>query len=80
MSRKHDADKVIVYERGGLVFAFNFHPAQSFTDYRIGVHEPGMYPLFVTRLTIVLLFIYRFVTVLLPCCVLRMSACDSGSH
>jgi len=50
VSRKHDGDKVIVYERAGVVFAFNFHPTQSFTDYRIGVDEAGMYPLFVTTL------------------------------
>lgn len=31
-------DKVIVCERGDLVFVFNFHPTQSFTDYKIGCH------------------------------------------
>ncbi len=36
-------DKVIVYERAGLLFIFNFHPSQSFTDYRVGVEEPGEY-------------------------------------
>lgn len=33
---KHETDKVIAFERAGLLFAFNFHPSQSFTDYRIG--------------------------------------------
>ena len=42
-SRKHQADKVIVCERGRLLFVFNFHPTQSFTDYRVGVGEPGKY-------------------------------------
>ena len=26
VSRKHDNDKVIVFERGGLLWIFNFHP------------------------------------------------------
>ncbi|XP_012277447.1 1,4-alpha-glucan-branching enzyme isoform X2 [Orussus abietinus] len=43
ISWKHDTDKVIVFDRAGLVFAFNFHPAKSFPDYPIGVNEPGSY-------------------------------------
>lgn len=43
MSLKHEVDKVIVYERAGLLFIFNFHATQSFTDYRVGVEEPGVY-------------------------------------
>lgn len=43
VSRKHEGDKVIAFERAGLVFAFNFHPTQSFTDYKIGVDTPGRY-------------------------------------
>lgn len=43
ISRKHEGDKVLVFERAGLVFVFNFHPSQSFTDYKIGVDEPGTY-------------------------------------
>lgn len=43
VSWKHEQDKVIVYERAGLLFAFNFHPNQSFPDYRLGVQEPGEY-------------------------------------
>ena len=31
----HEAAKQIVYARGGLVFAFNFHPSASVTDWRI---------------------------------------------
>jgi 1,4-alpha-glucan branching enzyme len=31
-------DKVIVYERGELVYIFNFHPNNSYTDYLIGTH------------------------------------------
>merc|ERR1711934_376931 len=40
---KHDGDKVIVFERAGLVFAFNFHWDKSFTDYRIACETPGKY-------------------------------------
>lgn len=43
VSLKNEVDKVIVYERAGLVFVFNFHPTNSFTDYRIGVDVAGTY-------------------------------------
>ncbi|VVC88097.1 unnamed protein product [Leptidea sinapis] len=43
VSCKHDGDKVIAFERAGLLFVFNFHPNQSFTDYRVGVDVPGKY-------------------------------------
>jgi len=32
----HEADKIIVFERGDLLFVFNFHPSKSFEHYRIG--------------------------------------------
>jgi 1,4-alpha-glucan branching enzyme len=31
-------DKVIVYEKGELIFIFNFHTNNSYTDYLIGTH------------------------------------------
>lgn len=34
---------MIVYERAGLLFIFNFHPQKSFTDYRVGVDIAGEY-------------------------------------
>ncbi|BFZ65057.1 alpha-1,4-glucan branching enzyme [Saitoella coloradoensis] len=43
ISLKHEGDKVIVFERAGLLFIFNFHPNQSFADYRVGVQQPGKY-------------------------------------
>lgn len=43
VSCKHEDDKVIAFERAGLLFLFNFHPVKSFTDYRIGVEMPGAY-------------------------------------
>ncbi|PHH76088.1 hypothetical protein CDD82_4136 [Ophiocordyceps australis] len=43
ISLKHEVDKVIVFERAGVVFIFNFHPQQSFSDYRIGVDTAGTY-------------------------------------
>ncbi|KIM23725.1 glycoside hydrolase family 13 protein [Serendipita vermifera MAFF 305830] len=43
VSLKHEGDKIVAFERGGLVFIFNFHPDKSFTDYRIGVDVPGDY-------------------------------------
>ena len=38
-----ESDKLIVVERGDLVFCFNFHPVNSYNDYRIGCLEPGPY-------------------------------------
>lgn len=43
VSTKHEDDKVIVFERAGLVFCFNFHPSRSLPDYRIGVEVGGEY-------------------------------------
>ncbi|KAJ3562168.1 hypothetical protein NPX13_g8663 [Xylaria arbuscula] len=43
ISLKNESDKIIVFERAGCVFIFNFHPTQSFSDYRIGVEEAGTY-------------------------------------
>ena len=36
VSTQHEADKVIVFEKGDLLFAFNFHPTKSYENYRIG--------------------------------------------
>ncbi len=33
----------MVFERGGLVWVFNLHPTQSYTDYRIGAQNGGKY-------------------------------------
>jgi 1,4-alpha-glucan branching enzyme len=35
-------NKIIVFKRGALLFAFNFHPQQSFPDYRFDA-PPGTY-------------------------------------
>jgi len=35
-------EKVIIFKRADLIFAFNFNPCQSFTDYRFGA-PPGKY-------------------------------------
>ena len=43
VSRKHEGDKVVVFERGGLVWAFNFHTSQSYTGYRVATEHPGKY-------------------------------------
>ena len=29
-------NKVIVFEKGNLLFVFNFHPSQSFEHYKVG--------------------------------------------
>ena len=34
---ENNADKVIAFMRGELLFVFNFHPTQSFTDYGIPI-------------------------------------------
>ena len=38
-----EADKLLVVERGDLVFVFNFHPTNSYTDYGVGTYLPGPY-------------------------------------
>ena len=43
ISLKNENDKVIVFERAGLLWIFNFHPTNSFTDYRVGVEQGGTY-------------------------------------
>jgi 1,4-alpha-glucan branching enzyme len=35
-------DLVLAFERGGLLFVFNFHPAHSYTDYGLAV-DAGKY-------------------------------------
>ena len=36
VSTQHEKDKVIVFEKGELLFVFNFHPTNSFENYKIG--------------------------------------------
>jgi len=36
VSRKDDSDKVLILERGDCLFAFNFHPTRSYSEYRVG--------------------------------------------
>lgn len=45
VSLKHELDRVLVFERGNLVFIFNWHPTTSLQDYRIGVPLIGEYKL-----------------------------------
>ncbi|KAJ2082182.1 alpha-1,4-glucan branching enzyme [Coemansia sp. RSA 988] len=40
---RHDSDKVLAFERGGLLWLFNFHPSNSYSDYRIGTAWAGKY-------------------------------------
>ena len=36
-------DKVIIYTKKDIAFAFNFHPERSFTNYFVPVEEEGFY-------------------------------------
>ena len=36
VSLSHEEDKIIVYEKGDLLFVFNFHPTKSFENYKVG--------------------------------------------
>lgn len=38
-----EEDKVIVFERGDLVFVFNFHPINTYDGYKVGCDLPGKY-------------------------------------
>jgi 1,4-alpha-glucan branching enzyme len=43
ISLKNENDKVLVFERAGLLWIFNFNPTESFADYRVGVEQQGTY-------------------------------------
>ncbi|KAL1814970.1 hypothetical protein ACET3Z_017544 [Daucus carota] len=43
VSCANDEDKVIVFERGDLVFIFNFHPENTYDGYKVGCDMPGKY-------------------------------------
>ncbi|XP_021900771.1 1,4-alpha-glucan-branching enzyme 1, chloroplastic/amyloplastic-like [Carica papaya] len=43
VSSTNEEDKVIVFERGDLVFVFNFHPDNSYDGYKVGCDLPGKY-------------------------------------
>ncbi|KAG4204845.1 hypothetical protein ERO13_A04G065400v2 [Gossypium hirsutum] len=43
ISRKDKGERVIVFERGNLVFVFNFHWHESYCGYRVGCSKPGKY-------------------------------------
>ncbi|KAL7247873.1 hypothetical protein ACSBR2_002724 [Camellia fascicularis] len=43
ISRKDEGDRMIIFERGNLVFVFNFHWNNSYSDYRVGCLHPGKY-------------------------------------
>lgn len=38
VSLTHEGDKVVVFERGDLLFVFNFHHTKSYEHYRIGTN------------------------------------------
>lgn len=39
---EHHEDKIIAFQRAGLIFVFNFHPVKSYENYRIDA-PPGKY-------------------------------------
>jgi 1,4-alpha-glucan branching enzyme len=39
----HEDQKLLIYRRGPLVFVFNFHPTNSYSDFRIPVPDPRDY-------------------------------------
>lgn len=41
VSLKHEADKVLVFERADCLFVVNLHPTQSYVDYRVGAALPA---------------------------------------
>ena len=43
VSSASEEDKVIVFERGELLFVFNFHVQTDYHSYKVGVGEPGKY-------------------------------------
>jgi 1,4-alpha-glucan branching enzyme len=45
VSLKHESDKVVAFERAGLLWVFNFHHSNSYQGYKIGVDVSGKYEL-----------------------------------
>ncbi|KAH7437626.1 hypothetical protein KP509_05G081300 [Ceratopteris richardii] len=43
ISSASEKDKVIVFEKGSLVFVFNFHPQNTYEGYKVGCDLPGKY-------------------------------------
>ncbi|XP_047325240.1 1,4-alpha-glucan-branching enzyme-like isoform X1 [Impatiens glandulifera] len=43
VSSTNEEDKVIVFERGDLVFVFNFHAENTYEGYKVGCDLPGKY-------------------------------------
>lgn len=43
VSSANEDDKVVVFERGDLVFVFNFHPVNTYEGYKVGCDLPGKY-------------------------------------
>ena len=39
----HEDQKILIFRRGPLVFVFNWHPSESYRDYRFGVPDPADY-------------------------------------
>ena len=44
----HQDDKILIYNKDDVVFAFNFHPEKSFEGYFVPVGEPGTYATILT--------------------------------
>ncbi len=38
-----DSDKILIYEKGGYIFIFNFHPTNSFENYFVPIPRTGKY-------------------------------------
>lgn len=34
----HEVDKIIVFEKGDLLFVMNFHPTKSYEAYKVGTN------------------------------------------
>jgi len=43
LSLCNEDEKIIVFERANLIWAFNFHPTESYVDYRLPVKNAGKY-------------------------------------
>ena len=43
LSLTHELDMISIFERGNLLWCFNFHPTNSYSDHCIPVRTPGKY-------------------------------------
>ena len=43
ITHKHNSDKIIIFDKNGLIFVFNLNANKSFENYRVGLRRKCKY-------------------------------------